>query len=385
MSMIVGDPSIRLSAQGYTDCVGRQPENLALRQRRMRRVLDALPPEARAKVLFAFTWTTTDYLASNNTAEGRAQNRAVRITLRSLPPTGRQACDVPTRAGNLDEYLFLVRCLESRLNLGSRSDAPQALSVLRQIYYFGTARWSRSQSPIWGAVITHRAWPPGTDPTPQLGQHLMDALRAGQVVEGVDIGHILTGLDAMMQPHHVTLRFLQASLANEEWATWAGDVGSAATHYAMDELYGTRRGNYNQYFTRYASDAYLYGDIDSFAIRAGLSPQRTPPSLLMQQLQLNAPLSSALGQARSARVRAFISAYGGRVVNRRLTNRSTLVNALRPSCETFAGLLAIQELGRRGNMPPRPAGAPSSTVLMDSSVTAMTNRFVDWLTSPSRL
>lgn len=391
MSLIAGDPSMKVGVAGFTDCVGGSGENLTLRRQRTASVLAAMPPEVSAKVLFSFTVTASDYLTTNATADGRAHNRAVRVIFRSVPPRGVDACDVPTAARTLDEYLFLVRCLESRLGLTAPGDVRTALSVLRQVY-FGSGAWSLSRNAVWDNVITGHPWAPGTDPTAALHPPLMAALRHSQVVEGTDMGHLLTGLDAMLAPAQVVVtrgRFgLQTGLANEEWATWAGDLGSAAAEWAMTRYmtFGPVQGA-PTFFSRFASDSDLVGDIDAFALRVGLGGG-PPPAALMRPLVLGVPLSEVLmryfritstaaGTARGTRIQDFVTAYGGVVTNRRITNRPAFVQRLRPSVDEFARLFSLQLLITTPGQPP-PGGQQLGT-LLDAGIDAMTGLFVDWL------
>lgn len=387
MSFIIGDPSVRVGVTGFTDCTGSTTENLSLRKERTATLVSALPPAVRAKILFNFVAGTTDYLDTNLTPEGRARNRSARLSFKSVPPSGKDSCDLLPKASNLDEYLFLVRCLETRLGLTTTRDAPTALSVLRQIYY-GSAAWSQSSIFVWDGVITSRPWSSGTDPTAQLHPPLMKALQDSQVVEGTDIGHVLTGLDAMLAPGIVTIPRvnLVTDVPNEDWATWAGDVGSAATEWA----YATWMSNPikpEAAFAKLASDPDLIGDVDSFAIRASSFGAAPPPAQLMRGIRLNAPLSelllqyfrlsgTALAAARGGRFQNFVEAYGGIVVNKKITNRAALIARLRPSVEKFAGRLAFLKVATGPNPPP---GAPMMTNLLATASEEMTARFVDWL------
>ncbi|MGA3398713.1 MAG: DUF4157 domain-containing protein [Acetobacteraceae bacterium] len=394
MSLIAGDPSIRVEVDGFTDCAGSDAENTALRKDRVQAVIAAMPAAVQGKILFSFSSSTTNFLDTNDTQQGRARNRAVRIGFASVPPKGKDPCDMLTQARSLDEYLFLVRCLETRLGLTAATDTPTALSVLRQIYY-GSAPWSVSPHPAWNFVIPDHPWSPGTDPTPALHPPLMSALKASQVVEGTDIGHVFTGIDAMTHPQDVVVRKgpvgLDTGLANEEWATWAGDVGSAAAEWAVDAFMGTPdTKRLPIFFRRFAGDSDLVGDIDSFALRAGGGGAATPPAQLTQTISLTGRLSeillqyfritgSARGAAHTNRVRNFIEAYGGVISGQTLSNRPVLVARLKPSVENFAGLFSLQKLLSPGPQPQRPPGAPEFATLLTTANDAMTDLFVDWL------
>jgi outer membrane protein OmpA-like peptidoglycan-associated protein len=402
ISLMLGDPTIQVAVSGFTDCVGTDAENINLRRRRTQAVIDAMPQTVRAKILFRFVISTTDFPDTNDTAEGRAHNRSVRITFTSgQGPAGQSGCDQMTRAANMDEYLFLVRCAENRLGLTAANNARTALSVLRQIY-FGASTWSASRNPVWSRVIPNTPWAPGTDPTPQLGTALMSALRASQVVEGTDIGHVLAGVESMVNPQEVELQFgtrvqviVPTGLQSEEWATWAGDVGSAASESAVDALGQTSRGNYDFYFHSFASDPDLIGDIDSFAIRSGLNSVAAPSAQLQQAIRLTGSLSEILlqyyrlsatapGQAHALSIQNFVGAYGGAISGRTIVNRTAFAARLRPSIENFANKFALFRMGQRGFLnqyPPQPPGAQPFTSLLATAVDEMTTRFVAWLES----
>src|SRR2546422_8987360 len=225
MSMIIGDRTIRLVIEGYTDCVGAgaEKENLGLRQQRADALVGALPEKARSRVLLSVPANPTAYLETNATPEGRAGNRAAKLTYASDNPR-KDPGDVVPKAQSLDEYLYLVRSLERKLNLTAPQNAPAALSVLRQLYY-GSGSWSKHIEKQWDRVITRQPWAPGADPTPRLGRALGKALKESQVVEGTDIGHTLTGLDAMMKPGTVDIPgALSSTVMNEALASWSGDV-----------------------------------------------------------------------------------------------------------------------------------------------------------------
>jgi subtilisin family serine protease len=337
MSFLVGDPTSIASVTGYTDCVGSNPENSNLRKRRAEAVIAAMPPIVQTHVISSEATTTKDFLETNLTPEGRAGNRAA--TVKYILDHGATPGAGISKAKNLDEFLYLVRGLERSLKLTKPSDAARTLSVLRQIYY-GSAPWTTKPGRhwLWDVVITKRPWPPATDPTPLLGARLMQALIDSQTVDGIDMGHVLAGLDAMMAPSTVRAPGVEPNLLNEAWATWAGDLGLATSDWAVDECYSSPKGNADYYVRRQASDEDLRGDIDSFGLRAGLNAV-AGPAQLGQVARLSGSLSdtlleyyrvnkSALGKAHERRTRNFIEAYGGNVVGRQIQNRANLEAAL---------------------------------------------------------
>lgn len=227
-----------------------------------------------------------------------------------------------------------------------------------------------------------------------MGTHLFTALRNSQVVGGHDMGHLLTGLDAMLNPGEVFLSMgrisLATGLANEEWATWAGDAGSAAAEFAVDTYANTVTGTMPDYFSRFAGVDDLLGNLDSYAIRAGLTglppatqlqqPVRlsgTFSDLLMQYFRIS---SSAPGRSRVNAKTNFIQAYGGVLSGGTLTNRPAFEATLRPPIENFAGRFVLFKMLQRGflNTPP-PSPGPLATVTLPGAVDEATRLYTDFL------
>ena len=385
MSQLTGDPTSRVAVTGFTDCVGSDAENASLRKRRALAIVAAMPALVQQRVILGFP-TTTDFLDDNSTIEGRARNRAVRLKL-ALDNTDEPAI---SKASNLDEFLYLVRILERKLKLTTPADAPKVLSVLRQLYY-GSASWSCHPSPKWDDVIRKRIWPPTTDPTPLLGSKLVTAFKATLSVEGVDPGHVLTGLDAMMAPGFVDTSPMPVhqDVPNEAWATWAGDLASAAGQWVADTDFNTLKGTGDLawYIGHLAADDDLTGDVDAFALRAGLNGS-AGPGQLGSVARLSGRLSSTLldyyrvtasplGQAREHRMRNFISAHGGSVVGGHLQDRARLEAALRPSVRYLATAWWARDYispKRSGQRLVQPGGGE-----LESASDSVTGYFVDWL------
>jgi len=338
MSFMAGDPNAKVSVTGFTDCAGNDVENFTLQQQRAEAVKQAMPALVQSRVIASGPAGVTEFLAGNSTAAERALNRAVRVRFLSSPPASEGPFDrLVNGAHSLDEYLFLVRALEQRLGLTAPVDTAKALSVIRQIY-FGTASWTLASGriPQFSRIITSTPWSPGDDPTPKLTLPLMQALRNSQVVEGTDVGHVFTGLDAMMNPQQVRLGGISTGLINEEVASWSRDVGSAAARWAVDMFFGRALsgkpvGTQDDYFNSFAGADDLRGDIDAYAMRVGFSPGSPPSSLVMSAVRLSGPLSEALlqyyrvarsglAQAHGQRFKTFLESYGGIVNGGSLSN-----------------------------------------------------------------
>jgi outer membrane protein OmpA-like peptidoglycan-associated protein len=417
MSMIVGDPTTTVAVIGYSDCMGGEQNNQALRNRRANAVVNAMPPEAQAKVLPFLTGGVgaLTYLFPNDTAENRARNRMAYIRL--FRSRG-DSCDRLLKATNIDQFIFLVSCLEKRLGLTNAADAPKTLSVLRQIY-FGNATWStaRNRSKIWDDIIPTQPWTPGTDPTPKLGNKLLTALQDSKDIKfdnsatgvAIDISHVITGLDAMMNPQDVAFHagplLWQTGIANHELATWAGDLASAATNYTICVDWGKYSATHDDFFKSLAEDSDLEGDIDAYAMWAALPSVPGAPG----PVQLNLPISELLmqyyrlkntgkgGVARETRFEVFANFYGAKVSGKKMTDRAGFKNNIKSSVSETALLLFAKQareilngntnsIGNcAGGKPPTQTGQPAPADLATLIVGVMKasdemiERFTAWI------
>lgn len=416
MSMILGDPATHVAVLGYSDCIGTEQNNQGLRDRRADAVVKGMPAEAQAKVGgLKGWWGSLTYLFPNDTAENRARNRMVLV---ALLRAWVDSCDSLPKAANIDQFIFLVSCLEKRLGLTNAADAPKTLSVLRQLY-FGNAAWTAqaNRNRIWDDIITSRPWAPGNDPTPKLGTKLFNALQASKDIKfdsnasatPIDISHLLTGLDAMMNPQNTTIRvggsfYLQTNTLNHALATWAGDVASAAANYTICVNFLKFSATYDEFFKDLAGNADLEGDIDAYAAWAALNSAPGAPV----PLQLNLPFSEVLmqyyrlkktpgGQARATRFEIFANYYGANVKSRKMQDRLGIKQNIYPSVSEIAILLfgkQIKEVMQgnassigtcAGGKPPIQTGNPAPVdlgTLLGGVATAsaeMTERFTVWL------
>lgn len=78
------DPKAQAEIYGYSDCIGSESANLNLRAGRALAVLALFPESVRSRIGVATFASSSQYLATNQTVEGRRRNRSVAIKL--LPP-----------------------------------------------------------------------------------------------------------------------------------------------------------------------------------------------------------------------------------------------------------------------------------------------------------
>ena len=346
---------------GFTDCEGGAENNTELRQLRARNVHHLLPASARAKVDRFTAAPLSDCVATNGNEAERAVNRSVifRITSSAVDFPAETvvgvACPPSSTAGvtTLSNYVALLACAERRAGLSSR----MMLTLFRQLYY-GKPWSSVSTTDRWDNVI--RCSPTVGHPQSLLGNNLYHALRNSAEVEGVDVGHVFTGLEAMTCPTQQVEFYAglaAVEMSNEDFATWGGDLGAAAaatvacpqlgTAAATSEDCGFRTGAQplSFYLGVHAPAQDLEGDIDSFVMRAermGLacagSARRTfTPSRPMSEVfyEYYIDETSALGVARADRYRCFLQAIGANVQGSRITNVSNIRDPIAGRVSSF--------------------------------------------------
>ena len=394
----VASPDARWEILGFIDCEGSEARNADLRSARAAAVLRKLTPAARGQVDIARGAPLSDCVSDDATEEDRALNRSAVFVMTlehiGLPGESVTAPACPpaavTAATSISDYLSLVLCAESRFpGLMPR----QMLSLLRQIYY-GAEAWSNTNNAFWLDVI-----PCGlsfADPRPTLGTALFESLADSQDSTGVDIGHVFTGLESMFCPRPtVTLDVTgpinpTVATTNIAFATWSGDLGSAVARRVFDEADNGVLRAWPAYFGTpgtLASDEDLEGDVDSWAIRAGLtggcggSAMTTLPTLTAPISQLlfdyyEAIPGTAAGSARGGYGLCVARALGGHVAGSRITNKRDVADRIRPQVEAFARTFY---LGLRTN--PLFAIDVTRGILLFTYSQELSELFVDWLES----
>ena len=74
------NPNVTVNVNGYTDAIGTEEYNLKLSERRANAVVNYLEQQGiPASQLIPHGYGKTNFVASNDTAEGRAQNRRVEL------------------------------------------------------------------------------------------------------------------------------------------------------------------------------------------------------------------------------------------------------------------------------------------------------------------
>lgn len=395
---------------GYASEEGDESSNQALSERRADTVLRLLVQGGLPRARLSASGHGADRKFPTREENRRVELRMIThsqaeetvITAVPCPPTA------AITARTMDDYLELLVCAEARMNRSPR----EMLALFRQLYY-GKA-WSNSKASQWAQVIP--CSPDIGDPRSALGAPLFESLQKSQSVGDTDVGHVFTGLEAMTCPSaSVTPKpspsagFVTKGLAgaasllgattvhtaNEDFATWSGDLGSAVAARTGCIALGPKakssadcgHRDANQtlefYLRHLASDADLRGDIDPFVQRAQLLGQGCGGTR-QRKLDLGRPVSalfrdyyldpgSALGQARAHRGRCALQALGGELdASNKLGNRDALVGALAPPIASFAQAFFFKITGSQ-------ADQGQSLTMRIADAPAAARWFIRWL------
>jgi hypothetical protein len=265
-------------------------------------------------------------------------------------------------AASMREYVDLVRALEDDYpSLSSR----ELLTLLRTVYY--GKEWSLDKTAQWKDVLPSA--PKVDDPRKRAGSgtgSLYEALRQSRDINGMEIGHVLTGLEAMLDPRpSVALEgpaglSIGVAMSNVEFATWGGDIGSVAAMRMADRMTDVEQRSPGEYFRQYASSSDLEGDVDAFAIQSQVKDLRKalPASLGNPFRPRDDRVSDLLARfflvqgpdavpERSRKYSSFIGQLGGTMGGGKITNRMKLLERLAPRVQSFAEVYMLNEVRRR--------------------------------------
>lgn len=377
----------RLELRGFASEEGTSVHNLDLSRRRAERVRALLEaaglPGGRIAVAGLGEVSDLPTRELNRRVEICLTPTVQRIEMEEERITG-QAVDCthpPGSVTNLTQYAMLVGCIERALpSLGARD----MLSLLRQAYY-GGGHWPEVIR--CGTAAGRRGL--GTLRTSQRALH--DALIGSKVVSGVDLGHVFTGLEAMVCPTpEVEIEVFGpnpvVAMPNEEFASWGGDLGSAAAVRTHDEVDRGLRRAWSHYFGSpgsMASHEDLRGDIDGYVLRAGLAgacagSRYTPlPPLTARISQiLLAYYGGGPGTNVNDRFRCFVQALGGTISAGRIVNKHALARAMVPSVNSFARTFYLSLV----TVPLFAIGPLEAINLLRYSM-EVSDLFMDWLES----
>jgi hypothetical protein len=252
-----------------------------------------------------------------------ASGKAYELTYKlNVEPASREYADVgKTKASPLatmDDFIALVERIEAAYPTLAWQDV---VSKIRAEQYPG-------RGGAYGGVMRAFTWDDLIDEQDEvapLQKSIVNpadiaALRANQNVsfEGktIDIGHVLTGVDAMNFPQTAGI-FKNHKMSGPAAATWSGDVGSALTNWATNHpLKDLSDKGKEKFYNSYSSMDDLLGDLDG--INMGGMASLPKSAKLSQRLRAYYKTSKATGSAK--RWTNFCSVSGFEVQNGALTS-----------------------------------------------------------------
>lgn len=324
-----------------------------------------------------------DYYAQNPAQRGRPPGVGRPVAPVTSACTRRYQ---PTSA--MAAYIELVRQADLALMACGRRGLEDRLILLSGIYY-GTL-WSRDyatehdlgRNAGFSLYTAHMTAASADDPRLCLRCGLFEALRQSQDVTGpsgrVDMGHVLTGLNARMRTASRSVPLPGQGATGMESVTWAGDLGGATGRLAMDRAQRPAASP-ERYFrgTDYGAPSNLEGDVAAFVIGAG-RPSRVEP-LTVPASGTIADLLQSYFLARRGHgdhYRRFLELYGGVFdAGGRLTNRANVESTFASTLASFGRFYIVQRYGMRAWL--------NAASLSDAG-RDVARVFVDWLLTRAR-
>ncbi len=172
-------------------------------------------------------------------------------------------------------YVDLLRAADAALVKCGRTSLEDRLHMLSGIYY-GTP-WSRDfdveKSTVRNAAFQGflaRTYGNADDPRSCLGCGLFLSLKRSQDVAGVDMGHVLIGLNARMRFASREVSVPSTSSTGLDITTWVGDLAGASARVALDRVKAPKT-SATRYFggTDYGATSNLEGDLGAFLLAGG--------------------------------------------------------------------------------------------------------------------
>lgn len=250
---------------------------------------------------------------------------------------------------------LLKKAEDALVKKAGQTDPNTRICTLRGIYY-GT-EWSldfkveRKRSEAGARIrnagfLTYTGGNLPADPLPALGQALFDDLQGSQSIHdggfGIDVGHVLIGLETRTSVNLRTKKFSGQGGTGLEIVTWLGDLGGGAASLARKRVKAPQTSVsviFNNSSSDYGVMDNLEGDLGGYLVACGQQPAGAstfaPGAGVAQALASYAPLTSRTEW--DTRAMRFTTAIGGRVApNGTLLNPIDLVKSLTGKLYEFA-------------------------------------------------
>lgn len=251
-----------------------------------------------------------------------ASGAAFELTYKlNVEPSSRDYADIdgvqPSALATMDDFIALVERIEAAYPTLAWQDV---VSKIRAEQYPG-------RGGNYGGIKRAFTWDDLIDDQDEIAPLQKEiasaadiaALRSNQIVsfegKNIDIGHVLTGVDAMNFPTTAGI-FKNNNMSGPAAATWSGDVGSALTNWATDHpLNDLSDAGKEKFYKSYSSMDDILGDLDG--INLGGLPALPRSAKLSQRLRAYYKTNKATGA--SKRFTNFCAVSGFEVQNGQLT------------------------------------------------------------------
>lgn len=251
--------------------------------------------------------------------------------------------------------VLLRKAEEALVKRANQLDPNTRVCTLRGIYY--GMEWSldykieRKRSEAGARIrnagfLTYTGGNLPADPRPAIGQALFDDLQGSQSIHdagyGIDVGHLLIGLETRASSNLRTVKFAGQGGTGLEIVTWLGDLGGGVASLARKRV--TVPTTSVQVIFNNASSDYgvmdnIEGDVGGYLVACGTAPGGIPAFApgtgVANALATYAPLAS--GAQWLTRATRFATVLGANVSPKSgITNQINVVNTLSGKLYEFA-------------------------------------------------
>lgn len=297
------------------------------------------------------------------------------------------SCNQPNkRALTITEYIALIRQAESRLAVAGHTTVSDRAHILCGIYYGTTSSldYSVEHSYLRNAafqIYTAHSPTSGSDPLPvnEIGCGLFLSLQKSQDVGGVDMGHILIGIDARMSWTSRIPEMPLTGASGVEVTTWVGDLGGATARLALDRIKNPTA-TADRYFrgTDYGAPSNLEGDVAAYLVADdpasdSVSAPNMPTDSIADALtyyfaHLHYP----------SHYRRFLELQGGIFSGHSMTNRPAVQTSVATKLSAF-GKRYLQQYTSSPNRHYTEAEQKAAEAGLDRASQEVARKFLDWL------
>jgi hypothetical protein len=322
-------------------------------------------------------------LLNHNNNHNNKQDFTSPLIQRQPRRGGRGASPSFSRASNPQQYVALVREAERRLAAAGHSTIEDRLHIFTSIYY--GSDWSLDyeveQSQARNAAFqlyTARPFSASDDPRTVLGQSLFRALRRSQDVAGVDMGHMMIGLDARMRTLSRAVNIPLHGATGVEITTWVGDLAGASARLALDRL---RKPNtpVRHYFrgTDYGASSNLEGDIAAYVAADNTGSNSVEAAVMPTNSIADAIQAYFTPRVQANRYRRFLELQGGVFSGNVLSNRSAVEAGMAAKLTDFGRLYMANWI--RGHGSYSTLEVAQAQLNLSSVANEVAQYFVTWL------